>query len=125
MGGPRRRSATLMQISAMPGAGSHAYWSVPNAGRAEHFTVGDDLIGGAGRLVVVVAQLDRGVAVHALDLADQRDGPEWIRSVRMAADEIVGEVGPPAEADLYPAAEMPLDAGDVGAVRLAARQRHV
>ena len=76
------------------------------AGVAEHAQITLDLRGQAGRLLRIVGELDGRMSVDRRHLADQRDRIEIERAVRRAADEIIGEVGAPAEGEPHPAGEV-------------------
>ena len=61
-----------------------------------------------GGLFRVVREFHRRPAVDRRHLADDRDRVEIDRAVGRASDEIIGEIGAPAEADPHPAGEMPI-----------------
>src|SRR3954464_11512269 len=73
---------------------------------AEHAQIAIDFRLDAGGLLRIVGQLHRGPPVDRRHLADDRDRIEIGRSIRCAADEIIGEVGAPAEADANAALEV-------------------
>src|SRR5216684_8075824 len=83
-------------------AGSNIHRAANPAGIAKHPQITFDLHRAAGGLFRIVRKLDRRVAVHRRHLADDRDRIEVDRAVCRASDEIVGQVGAPAEADAYP-----------------------
>src|SRR3954453_9044989 len=73
------------------------------AGVAEEAQIALDLRRQAGRLLGIVGKLDGRTSVDRRHLADQRDRIEVERAVRRAADEIIGEIGSPAEGEPHPA----------------------
>src|SRR3978361_510921 len=97
----------------------YVYGGADTAGIAEHTQITLDLGCRSGGLLGIIRQLARGPAVDRRHLADQRDRIEIGRTVRRAADEIVGEVGAPAERDADASGKMPvglLDRADIHAV---------
>src|SRR3984957_4182801 len=73
----------------------------------------------AGGFFRIVREFDGRPTVDRRHLADDRDRIEIDRAVGPASDEIIGEVGAPAETDPDPAGEMSvglLDRSDVHAV---------
>ena len=89
------------------------------AGIAEHAQIALDFGLDAGGLFRIVREFHGRPAVDRRHLADDRDRIEIDRAVGGAADEIIGEVGAPAEADPDPAGEMMvglLDRSDIHAV---------
>ena len=73
------------------------------AGVAEHAQITFHFRRRTGRLFRIVREFDGGPAVDRRYLADDRDRIEVGRTVRRAADEVIGQVGAPAKADPDPA----------------------
>src|SRR5215470_10740281 len=93
-------------LPLIPPRASDMHRGADAADIAEHAQIAIDLGLDAGRLFRIVRQLHRRPAVHRGHLADDRDRIEIGGAVGRAADEIVGEVGAPAEADADTALEM-------------------
>src|SRR5689334_8255190 len=64
---------------------------------AEYPDITSDLGRLARRLFGIVGELHRRLSIGRTDLADQRDRIELVIGERRAIDEIIGEVGTPAE----------------------------
>src|ERR1700736_1028873 len=86
---------------------------------AEHAQIAVDFRLNAGRLFRSVRELHRRPSIDRGHLADDRDRIEIAGTTRRTADEIVGEVGAPAETDADAAGEMLVgfrDRADIHAV---------
>src|ERR1700676_3345706 len=95
------------------------YRAANPAGVAEYAQITLDLGRITGGLFRIIREFYGRPAVDRRHLADDRDRIEIDRAVRRASDEIIGQVGAPAEADPDPAGEMPvgfLDRSDIHGV---------
>src|SRR5690606_24805483 len=97
-------------ISTWPGIALYQQWLLDAVLAAEKIKVTFDFLGLAGRLQRVVGKLDRRPPVGARDLAHQRDRRQRAAAIRFAADEIIGQIGPPAEAHAHLSTEMAIGA---------------
>src|ERR1700694_1499314 len=100
-------------------AASNMHGAANAAGIAEDAKIAVKLGRTAGRLFRIVREFYRRPAVDRRHLADDRNRVEIDRTVRRAADEIIGQVGAPAEADTDTAGDMAvglLDRSDIHAV---------
>src|SRR5438105_10597669 len=65
--------------------------NIADSGRAEYAAIAFDLVWRAERLRVIVGELDRGVSLDLVHLANQADGVEPVIALGITAAEIVGQ----------------------------------
>src|ERR1700681_2150575 len=112
----RRRFGCAQILCADP---SDMYRAANPAGVAEYAQITLDLGRITGGLFRIIREFYGRPAVDRRHLADDRNRIELDRAVRRASNEIIGQVGAPAETDPHPAGKMPIslfDRSDVHAV---------
>src|SRR2546430_444401 len=85
---------------------SHMHRGANAADIAEHAQIALDFRLNAGGFLRIVRQLHRRPSIDRRHLADDGDRIEIGRSVRGAADEVIGEIGAPTETDADAALEV-------------------
>src|SRR5204863_4821600 len=96
----------LIRPTAASAVPLHMHRGADPSDIAEHAQIAIDFRLNAGRLFRIVGQFYGRPSVDRRYLADDRDRIEIDRTIRRAADEIVGQVGAPAETDADTAGEM-------------------